>query len=372
MKIALVVPGGVGRDGRTHVIPALLWLIDRLARRHTVQVFALQQYAERCTYPLLGATVHNLAYRQHASSPLRWPGFVRTMQAQGPFDVLHAFWAAPPGLLAGIAGRVLRTPTLVSIGGGELVALRDIGYGGQLGWRSRLSTQLALRLAHGLTAGSGFLQRQAACMGFQAEMIPLGVDGACFIQPAHAPTATNTFRLLHVASLNKVKDQATLLRAMQRVVAAEPNVHLDVVGEDTLNGRVQQHCTELGLQAYVTFHGWQSTDQVRAFLAQADLFVLTSRHESQCVAVCEAAAAGLPTVGTAVGLVADWAPQQAVAVPVGDDAALAAGILQLLHDPAQRAAFGLAAQRWARAHDADWTAQQFEQHYERLASKPTP
>jgi hypothetical protein len=44
MRIALVVPGGVDRSGRERVIPILLWLIERLARRHTVHAFVLRHY----------------------------------------------------------------------------------------------------------------------------------------------------------------------------------------------------------------------------------------------------------------------------------------------------------------------------------------
>lgn len=60
MRIGLVVTGGVDRAGRERVVPALLWLVERLARRHDVHVFALHHYREPCTYPLLGATVHDV------------------------------------------------------------------------------------------------------------------------------------------------------------------------------------------------------------------------------------------------------------------------------------------------------------------------
>jgi hypothetical protein len=60
MKIGLIVPGGVDRSARVRVIPVLLALIERLARRHQVVVIALHQEPEACEYPLLGAHVINL------------------------------------------------------------------------------------------------------------------------------------------------------------------------------------------------------------------------------------------------------------------------------------------------------------------------
>jgi glycosyltransferase involved in cell wall biosynthesis len=215
-------------------------------------------------------------------------------------------------------------------------------------------------------------------LGYGCDVIPLGVDARLFTPQgiSKAPNSNRTQirtqkRLLHVASLNKVKDQATLLRAMQHVVKHEPDVHLDIIGEDTLNGAVQAHCAELGLNHCVTFHGFLPTDEIVPFYRRADLFVLPSRHDAAPVVVLEAAMCGIPTIGTAVGYVKDWAPERAYAVPISDSDALADGILTLLHDDERRRRMGQAAQAWALAHDADWTAQRFEDLYTQLITART-
>jgi glycosyltransferase involved in cell wall biosynthesis len=364
MRIALVVPGGVDRGGRDRVIPALLLLIERLARRHTLHVFALDQEPESCIYPLLGATVHNLG-RGPAAAALRalwrWQLLLAGFQANGPFDVVHGFWAAPPGLLAALAGRRLGVPAVVSLAGGELAALPEIGYGAGLRLRGRFQVALALRLAARVTGGSRYVLAPLAGRG-AACWVPLGVDSTSFDGPIERP-AGPPWRLLHVASLNRVKDQETLLLALRRALAEQPALHLDIVGEDTLGGVVQARCAALGLGRNVTFHGFLPSEEVRPLYQRAHLHILTSRHESQAVVVGEAAAAGLPTVGTAVGIVAELAPEAAWAAPVGDDRALAEGILALLRDPARRERMGRAARDWAHHYDADWTAARFEQIY---------
>jgi glycosyltransferase involved in cell wall biosynthesis len=79
--------------------------------------------------------------------------------------------------------------------------------------------------------------------------------------------------------------------------------------------------------------------------------------------VLEAAVAGVPTVGTAVGHVAELAPEAAVAVPCGDPVALAAAIARVLADEPLRLSLAAAAQRRAVAEDAAHTAAAFERLY---------
>ena len=56
MKVALIVPAGVDRSGTHRVIPALLWLIERLAREHAVHVFTLYHEPRPSRYQLFGST----------------------------------------------------------------------------------------------------------------------------------------------------------------------------------------------------------------------------------------------------------------------------------------------------------------------------
>jgi glycosyltransferase involved in cell wall biosynthesis len=366
VKIVVVAPGGFDRSGRERVIPALLWLVERLARRNQVHICTLDEREPPGSYPLLGATVHTFG---RISGPagtrsLRlWRPLMRRLAAIGQPDVIHGFWAGASGVLAGLLGRRLGIPAVLSIGGGELVWLPEIGYGGRSSWRGRIQAALALRLARVVTVGSRYAAQPLR--GHAVQIVPLGVDMARFSAVAERP-AGPPWRLLHIASVNRVKDQPTLLRALRLIVDRAPDAQLDWVGEDTLNGAMQRPCDALGLAGHVRFHGFLPSDAVAPLYRAAHLHLLSSRHESQAVVVGEAAAAGVPTVGTAVGVLAELAPEAAWAVPVGDAKALAAGALALLDDPPRRERMGRAAQAWARAHDADWTATRFEEIYQGL------
>jgi len=88
-------------------------------------------------------------------------------------------------------------------------------------------------------------------------------------------------------------------------------------------------------------------------IERADLMVVSSRHEGVPIASLEAAVAGVPTVGTAVGQIADWAPNAAIAVPIGDPGALAEAIRRLADDEDERLRLAANAQAFAVEHDSD-------------------
>ena len=371
MKLALVVPGGVDRSGRERVIPVLLWLIERLARRHEVHVFALRQYPEPCDYELLGAHIHNIGqFGSGAGLALfqQYRRFSACVDQHGKsFDCFHGFWAGPPGLFAALAARRQRAPCVLSLMGGEVVALPEIHYGMQCHWRSRLLVHWCARLATQVTVATPYMQALAERCHIAADIVPLGASRPVINSDSLPQSLNQKKHLLHVASLNLVKDQTTLLRAMRRILDAGADVQLDIVGEDTLNGAMQRLCTAAGLDANVSFHGFLPQDTLPPLYQAADLFVLPSRHDAEPVVVLEAALYGLPTVGTPVGFIADWAPERARAVPIGDDKALAEAVLALLADNPLRVQMGRQARLWAQAHDADWTANQFESRYQRLS-----
>ena len=371
MRVAFVVRGGVDRSGRERVIPALLWLVERLARRHDLHVFALEHERRPSTYGLLGATVHDLGRVRAIRGFRRRAQLSRLMTALtrvGPVDLLHAYWALPAGHVAAAAARRLGVPLIVTADSGEWTSLPEIEYGLQRRWLDRHAVRAAMRGAARVTVCTEFMAALAARHAVRdAVVIPLGVPRPRDRNPPVRPEGP-PWRLLHVASINPVKDHATLLRALVQVIAAGLDVHLDVVGEDTMQGAVRQLAEHLGVARHVTFHGFQPSDWLDAFYARAHLLVLSSRHEAAGVVVLEAAAAGVPTVGTAVGYVADGARgNRAVAVPVNAPGALAEAVVDLLRDPLRRARVAAAARGWTLAHDADWTADQFDDLYCRVA-----
>jgi len=369
VRIALVVPGGVDRSGEYRVIPALLALIERLAARNEVQVFALSQEPAAGDWSLAGAQICNIGARHTKFRALR---AIRSRHRQAPFDVIHAIWSGTCGVVCVSAARLLGIPSVIHVAGGELVALNEIGYGGRVSWRGRIREAVVLRATNCVTGASEPVIRALSNLGLQAERVPLGVDLRAWPgrEPIRRPPGRLP-RLIHLASLNRVKDQATLLQALALLKEAGNDFQMDIVGEDILHGQVQARAAALGLAAHLSFHGFLTQKALRPIVERADLLVMSSRHETGPMVMLEAAVVGVPTAGTAVGHIAEWSPEASVAVPVGDAVALAGAIMQLLGDEDLRLRIATAAHRRAVAQDAEHTARQFEAVYATLiAARP--
>ncbi len=353
-RIAWLTPGFSASEA-DWCIPALLDLARALAGRVELRVFALRYPHTRRPYAVHAARVtpFGAAQSRGFGRVLMWARLraaLRREQARAPFDALHALWAHEPGGLATLFGRALGVPVVVSVLGGELVDLASADYGGQRTPVNRRLVARALRDATRVTVGTRLLAERARRLGVRDERLdvwPLGVDTARFsvrvavdLERARARSAGGLVldgqpALLNVASLTPVKDHATLLRAFLSLRARYARARLHLVGDGPLRARLLAFARQAGLEAAVTFHGALPHDALPALYRQADLFVLSSLFESQCLAALEAAASGCVLSGTAVGVLPELTHGACLAEP-GDATALAAACEHALEHSAER------------------------------------
>jgi glycosyltransferase involved in cell wall biosynthesis len=350
VRLALVAPG-FSHDDHDWCIPALAHLVRALSQRHQVEVFALRYPPRPGTTRAFGADVHALGgagargLRRVALLARARAAMLRAARRRF-FDLVHGLWADEPGWLAVSVARSLGVPAVVSLLGGELVSLPDIGYCARL---STINRRLVRRTTAGatlVTVGSRFMERLAAPHGRadRLRLAPLGVDTSLFRPDAPSPPGLldGSPGLLSVGSLTRVKDQGTLLRAFARISDDLPGCRLHLVGDGPMRPDLDALADRLGMADRVRFHGAVAHDRLPAYYRAADLCVVSSRFESQGMVFLEAAMCGRATVGTAVGLLPELAAPDLV-VPVADEAALARALAALGRDPSRCAAAGEAA-----------------------------
>jgi len=337
LKIGLIVPGFSAHE-RDWCIPALLDYVRVLAQSAEVHVFTMRWPERAGTYPVHGAVVHALNGRQKMGPRVLglWARVTRAIAAEhcrAPFTALHAFWADEPGWVGAWAARQLRVPFILSLAGGELVAMPDIAYGLLRLPGRRALVQKALRQATRVTVGSEYLRNiaRAFCDPTKIERLPLGVDTSLFSLPTEQPPPEPL--LLNVGALYPVKDQTLLVRAFRRVAAQVPEARLELVGEGPLRGDLLKLAE--GLNVHLA--GAVPHEALAEGYRRAAVFVQTSRHESQGLAVLEAAACGLPVVGTPVGVLPE------IGLGTSTESELAERVIELLRDAPRRKRLGLKA-----------------------------
>ena len=383
MNIGILIPG-FSSDENDWSIPVQQHLARILSQSDDVRIIALRYPHTRTTYQVYDAQVYPLGYTHRARGLKRmalWLDTLRTVRRlhrERPFDVLHAMWADETGLLAVCAGRWLNVPSVVSIVGGELVGFPELNYGLQRSVFSHWVVGQALK-ANCVIAASEYALRLIQQAGYdvpaeRVRVVPLGVDVGMFSpltpQPllprkAGVPTSRGEgeVRLIHVASLVPIKDQAMLLRALARL---DENMALDILGTGGEERKLRGLADELCISRRVNFMGAVGHTELPEYYRRAALHVITSQHEGQALVTVEAAACGVPTVGTDVGLLAD-APEFGIAVPIGDDEALAVAIQGLLNDDERRVALGHSARAAVeREYTIERTAERYRELYNTL------
>jgi glycosyltransferase involved in cell wall biosynthesis len=154
-----------------------------------------------------------------------------------------------------------------------------------------------------------------------------------WLRPGHAvPVA------LAVGRLTRQKGFDTLIRAFAEV-RRRRDARLLILGEGPERGRLDTLVADLSLARDVQLAGW--VDNVYAYLARADAFVLSSRWEGLPTVLIEALFCGVPVVATDC----PSGPREILdngrlgrLVPVGDATALAAALDDVYDGKVARAA----------------------------------
>lgn len=186
------------------------------------------------------------------------------------------------------------------------------------------------------------------CTATRSRVIPNAVDVDSVLP--HVPNESEQVRILSVGRLAEPKNFPTLIAAMGLVPRGR--MKLRVLGDGPQHELLQSMIAEQRLEDTVELVG--EVDDVRPYLAESDVFVLSTDSEGMPLAVLEAMAAGLPAVVSAVSglheVILDG--ETGLLVPAHDAEGLAAALMRLVDDPALRERLGRAARRRAEEHFA--------------------
>jgi glycosyltransferase involved in cell wall biosynthesis len=267
----------------------------------------------------------------------------------GRYDIIDA-WLYPADVLAAFAGPFSRRPVIVT-------GRRNLDPRDAFGPAGHLVDRIAMRLTDAVVANSAAAAAHAIAsepvLPAKVRVIRNGVAPAPPMTAADqkriraelgAPEGHDLLLVGCLANYLPVKAHDALIDAFAVVVRSVPAARLYLMGEGPMRDAMERQVASLGLSDRIRLLG--SVSQPRALLGGFDVMVQASRREGLPNALLESAAAGRPIVATAAGgspeIVIDG--DTGILVPIGDENALAAGLIRLLADPDLRLRLGQSAQ----------------------------
>lgn len=194
------------------------------------------------------------------------------------FDLVHAHWIIPQGLLSVIVNNYLITrpvPVLCTSHGADLYALRNPLF--------RLLRKWTINKCAHLCVVSSAMEKTCFALGVdksKLSTISMGVDLTNIFYPA-AGVERKPERLIFVGRLVEKKGVQILIDAMQVIVAGNPDAELLVIGDGPLRKSIAAQVKDSGLSKNVVFKGAISNDQLPALYSSASVSVVPSIIDRQ-------------------------------------------------------------------------------------------
>jgi glycosyltransferase involved in cell wall biosynthesis len=304
-----------------------------------------------------GFTVHRIVM-DGAGNFLRAVVFIRRLLRRERFDVVNTH-SRRDTVLAAIAARLAGTPLIVRT--------RHLA-------KPINSLYAYTWLAHRVIAVSRYVRKQLLDGGARPEsvatihspvVLPQVREGACLRDELGLPP--DALVVGCVAVMRAEKGHGDLIDAFHLVCSRFPSAHLVLVGDGMpLFDQLQAKVSALGLADRVHFTGRRH--DIGNVLMALDVFALPTHREALGTVFIEAAAMGVPVIGTDVGGVPETmqAGETGLLVPPRDPAALAVALETLLANPALRRRMGDAGRELIRGQglfSAERTAGQVEHAY---------
>ncbi len=241
-----------------------------------------------------------------------------------------------------------------------------------------LLSQIIYRGADAVVAGSSFVAQeiQKKVPGLDVVVIDPGIDMSKFADGASAlrrSAGTEPF-ILGVGAVKSRKGYDVSLRAFARLKADFPRLRYIIVGSQTDDplyfSMLTELARELGVENDIDFLANVPDVKLNELYDRASVFVLTSvnfgfHFEGFGMVFLEAAAHGLPSVGTLGNGIADAVEDgtTGILVPQNDPEATARAIKAILSDTAKAERMSIRARAFAREHDLPHLTRCYEALY---------
>ncbi|MCK5832826.1 glycosyltransferase family 4 protein [bacterium] len=156
------------------------------------------------------------------------------------------------------------------------------------------------------------------------------------VEPVIKRPSFDTKMLFIPSRLYEIKGIEYAIRALP-TIRNKQNVHLYIVGDGPLRGRLDELSASLGIQEFIHFLGTVPHIDMPGIISSADLVVLPSLMEATSIAALEAMSCEKPIIASDVGGLPEIIDDQSgILVPPKKPKALAEAILEMLSFPEEK------------------------------------
>jgi len=221
--------------------------------------------------------------------------FCKKLCKKRKYDFIHSFFGVPCGYLA----LKLNLPYLVSLRGSDVP-----GHNPKFAKIYLFLGNLTKRVwsnAEVVVANSEDLKREAKeFLPMDFPVIPNGVD-ATYFKPANKKD--DTFRILYVGRLHKIKNIDLLIKSFAEFAKNNPEVksELKLVGDGPERQNLLRLAEDSNIAQSVKFLGRRNKKELLRYYQQASVFTLLSEREGMSNTALEAMACGLPVILSSTG-----------------------------------------------------------------------
>ena len=216
----------------------------------------------------------------------------------------------------------------------------------------QLTRTVLLRAAHCAVANSAAAADRFRELGVREERLFRAnhtTDMDAFWAVGHARTAADgPLRVISVGRLIPRKGLELLIEAVRRAGETGAQVRLDIVGSGPEQDRLRAVAAEHGVGERIVFHGFVDQHELPPLYADADVFAFPTLEDPFGIVALEAAACGLPILGSLYAGATTELVEEGVTghrIDPRDVGALAGRLVQLAADRERTLEMGRAAHR---------------------------
>lgn len=317
-----------------------------------------------------GSSLHHQSQKDLLVYSFRAYRYAKKLMQKNEYDVIHAFFGVPCGVLAMRLGKKFGVPYIVSLRGADVP-----GYSERFSFAYSILTPLIHRVWRQATKVVSNSQglKDLALRSLPQQRIGIisnGVDTERFCPDVSKVPHNEWIITAGATRLTQRKGLHLIIEALPSMLAINPQVIFEIMGNGASEATLKEQAKKLGVEQRVRFLGRIPLTDTFPYYQRAKVFVLPSANEGMSNALLEALASGLPAVVTDTGGTSELVTEgvNGFIVP-RETRALTYALQYLLTHEAERKMMGEASRTRAEAQSWQTVADAYKQIYSQAITR---